>query len=676
MLAARQPNLELHQPVPDKTMTNCCASNGSPEAKLAASSQPASENSSLPFQPDGNNNDQRNQFSQLQNHHQRERASSNPTDQPAAQDGGLRRAHSGAGNLGRCQSALKKSSPYGVDPEANSEMEITYEHQEEQQQEQQQQQQQQYEFHGERLLNQLLLEYAGELVRTGSPNLVCSALPHHWRSNKTLPATFKVVALSEVPDGTVVTVRAGNDENSCGDIRNPTAVMKGQVAKFNDLRFVGRSGRGKSFSLTITVATNPPLVATYQKAIKVTVDGPREPRRHNQQQVGDPDGLDCKSEGAGRLGADGGASGAGGSVVDETGAVRVEPGSDYELSGTGLDSKSNAHQAPKANRNRTSRTYQIVDQTETWQPPKVSDIELIPTSVGGAFTTNTTTTTITATTIVGESPASSFVKRQQSRCRSRVLEANQAAEVSQCARETCCMPPAVAHLDTNQLVGEAAIDCYQPRALDSSAATSYATATGPNYSVCSELQTRQQPQPWLAANGPLTADGHLQYLGEQTFHGQHLHEYYGPRQSQISQQHEHSFIDQTTNHHQAHYPCPVNPQYSPYEPASNVDQCQWPYPSRPDGPTIKSTDYGPADLTQMTNQNFQPNHYEPCGWHPTRIVPPAAGSMEPTNELSTTTSKIALDYSSGYSCEPKPNEHNPYAAQGSTFQTTHYETSH
>jgi len=35
---------------------------------------------------------------------------------------------------------------------------------------------------------------------------------------------------------------------------------------------------GKSFTLTITVSTNPPQVATYTKAIKVTVDGPREPR--------------------------------------------------------------------------------------------------------------------------------------------------------------------------------------------------------------------------------------------------------------------------------------------------------------------------------------------------------------------------------------------------------------
>lgn len=36
---------------------------------------------------------------------------------------------------------------------------------------------------------------------------------------------------------------------------------------------------GKSFTLTITVFTGPPQVATYHRAIKVTVDGPREPRR-------------------------------------------------------------------------------------------------------------------------------------------------------------------------------------------------------------------------------------------------------------------------------------------------------------------------------------------------------------------------------------------------------------
>lgn len=52
--------------------------------------------------------------------------------------------------------------------------------------------------------------------------------------------------MGEVGDGTLVTVRAGNDENCCAELRNSTAVMKNQVAKFNDLRFVGRSGRGKT----------------------------------------------------------------------------------------------------------------------------------------------------------------------------------------------------------------------------------------------------------------------------------------------------------------------------------------------------------------------------------------------------------------------------------------------
>lgn len=87
-----------------------------------------------------------------------------------------------------------------------------------------------------------------------------------------------MIALDDVPDGTLVTIKCGNDENYCGELRNATAIMKNQVAKFNDLRFVGRSGRGKSFTLTITIATYPVQIASYTKAIKVTVDGPREPR--------------------------------------------------------------------------------------------------------------------------------------------------------------------------------------------------------------------------------------------------------------------------------------------------------------------------------------------------------------------------------------------------------------
>lgn len=54
-----------------------------------------------------------------------------------------------------------------------------------------------------------------------------------------------MVALSETPDGTMVTVMAGNDENYSAELRNASAVMKGGVSRFNDLRFLGRSGRGE-----------------------------------------------------------------------------------------------------------------------------------------------------------------------------------------------------------------------------------------------------------------------------------------------------------------------------------------------------------------------------------------------------------------------------------------------
>lgn len=129
----------------------------------------------------------------------------------------------------------------------------------------------------DRIVQELLGEH-GDLVQTGSPCILCSPLPNHWRSNKSLPMAFKVFTFQEVNDGTIVTVKSGNDDNYCGEVRNHTAVMKNQIAKFSDLRFVGRSGRGKSFTVTITIQTQPLQVATYNKAIKVTVDGPREPR--------------------------------------------------------------------------------------------------------------------------------------------------------------------------------------------------------------------------------------------------------------------------------------------------------------------------------------------------------------------------------------------------------------
>ncbi|NP_001092122.1 runt-related transcription factor 2 [Takifugu rubripes] len=124
------------------------------------------------------------------------------------------------------------------------------------------------------------------LVQTDSPNFLCTSLPQHWRCNKTLPRPFTVFALgNDVPDGVVVTVMAGNEENSSAELRNATATMKQGFAHFNDLRFIGRSGRGKSFTVSINVLMSPPQIATLQKAIKVTVDGQRQPRRQRQKEV-------------------------------------------------------------------------------------------------------------------------------------------------------------------------------------------------------------------------------------------------------------------------------------------------------------------------------------------------------------------------------------------------------
>ena len=107
-----------------------------------------------------------------------------------------------------------------------------------------------------------MVDHQGELIQTGSPYFLCTALPTHWRSNKSLPMAFRVVALGEIADGTVVAIRAGNDENYCCELRNHTAVMKNQVAKFSDLRFVGRSGRGQSFHSFInsSLSSSPVLI--------------------------------------------------------------------------------------------------------------------------------------------------------------------------------------------------------------------------------------------------------------------------------------------------------------------------------------------------------------------------------------------------------------------------------
>ncbi|KAF8384478.1 rnt-1 [Pristionchus pacificus] len=126
---------------------------------------------------------------------------------------------------------------------------------------------------------------ATKYIPTDSPYIMCSKLPAHWRCNKSLPDPFLVLLLIPIPDGTQVSVSAANDENPCGEVRNATAVVRNQIAKFNDLRFIGKSGRGKSFHITITVHSSPMHVGTINRAIKVTVDGPRDARHKKDSPV-------------------------------------------------------------------------------------------------------------------------------------------------------------------------------------------------------------------------------------------------------------------------------------------------------------------------------------------------------------------------------------------------------
>lgn len=143
----------------------------------------------------------------------------------------------------------------------------------------------------------MLQECHGQLVPTGSPAIFCSALPSHWRCHKQLLNTFKVIVLdSDIPDGTEVLIAAGNGNvgKFCSHLKNNTAQLKDGVAEFHNLRFAESSGRCSTFQLTITILASistananmqmiPDQIAIVDNAIKITVDGPREPRTNNKQ---------------------------------------------------------------------------------------------------------------------------------------------------------------------------------------------------------------------------------------------------------------------------------------------------------------------------------------------------------------------------------------------------------
>lgn len=93
--------------------------------------------------------------------------------------------------------------------------------------------------------NKALVALDKALMST-NPHFACARLPPHWRSNKALPEVFRVLALKEIPDGTEVRVIAINEMGQESEVRNDTATFQNNVARFNDLRFVGKSGRGET----------------------------------------------------------------------------------------------------------------------------------------------------------------------------------------------------------------------------------------------------------------------------------------------------------------------------------------------------------------------------------------------------------------------------------------------
>lgn len=71
-----------------------------------------------------------------------------------------------------------------------------------------------------------------------------SSLYSHWRKNKSLRFILRTKPKIEIPTNTRVVILAGNENNPCASLKNNIGCFRGGQAEFNDLRFLGVSGRG------------------------------------------------------------------------------------------------------------------------------------------------------------------------------------------------------------------------------------------------------------------------------------------------------------------------------------------------------------------------------------------------------------------------------------------------
>ncbi|VDD90980.1 unnamed protein product [Enterobius vermicularis] len=123
---------------------------------------------------------------------------------------------------------------------------------------------------------------------TSDERFLCTDLPCHIRVKIAVKVPFKLFALvpNVVPNRTKVTLTASSLHNPSAKLQNYESVMINQIAEFSKLKFLGKSGRGTKFDLTITIHTEPAIIVKVSNAVKVTADGirqPRKPRANNKE---------------------------------------------------------------------------------------------------------------------------------------------------------------------------------------------------------------------------------------------------------------------------------------------------------------------------------------------------------------------------------------------------------
>lgn len=79
---------------------------------------------------------------------------------------------------------------------------------------------------------------------TENKNIDVDQLPEFSRANKYIGEYNVFIRNNEVPDGTQCVIFAHSVKTGPGELKNNVSIVKNGVAKFDDLRFVGKSGRG------------------------------------------------------------------------------------------------------------------------------------------------------------------------------------------------------------------------------------------------------------------------------------------------------------------------------------------------------------------------------------------------------------------------------------------------